>query len=711
MRVALTGLLVAACLCVATGCRRHPQARAGARAMEPREEPAMGIRLRVPAGWHRKDMTAGAKVVVFSPTETDLTTRISLVQAPAAAMPAGLETREAGIEKVLGARYHRVRLEAATVAGRPGSVLEYTTDAPSPTRVIEYGVRTGSQYDIVQVAAPPDRWPSLAADFEAVRASVALFEPPRPPNETSTMVAMRDGARLYTYVVLPPRSPAAAARVPALLIRSPYYDQYFELTLDSFRPLTKQGFALVYQSVRGTGKSEGQLRPMSQEFADGQDAVRWIVKQPWSNGAVATFGSSYDGFTALAAAVDTPEVKLVLADGAPARAFETWPATDGGAVQAQLLWWDRAVKGLGGDQSDPAYRRTITNSRPVRDLDVAAFGAVDPVWRGTLHAMDRDSSYWNDWSLTPDKLARICAPVISMQAKNEYTSDGLDTFLALTGHACNASVRAADRYVLHAGDHGEGIYHPLAATPLGNLIQSYLKKYLEGEPVTPEPAPVLYFIQNANAWRTSDRWPASDRTTTFYLDARGAKLVDSPKGHPAHVGQLVPAAPGAEGSVGYTFDPAVDDACDPAVFTERLAFEGPKLAAPLDTVGRAELVLFVKIDTPDTDLFVNLVDEAAAGERPVGQGVGMRLRFRHSMTNPEPMRPGEIAELHLQLNSVAYRFAAGSSILVTVRSTTCGESENPNTGGSMTEETRTRPVHVQVLTGPAHPSRLILPTL
>jgi predicted acyl esterase len=139
-----------------------------------------------------------------------------------------------------------------------------------------------------------------------------------------------------------------------------------------------------------------------------------------------------------------------------------------------------------------------------------------------------------------------------------------------------------------------------------------------------------------------------------------------------------------------------------------LIFESPKLGAPLDVVGRAELVLFLKIDTPDADVVAMLID---GSKRPVGQSVGLRLRFRRSMTEPEPMRPGEVVEIHLPFNVAAFRFEAGSPILLLLRSATCGVSENPNTGGSMTDETATRPVHVKILTGPDHPSRIALPTL
>ena len=673
---------------------------------QKQEEPALGVRLIVPSGWLRTDLsTGGVKTVVFSSAQKDLSTRISLLVLPAAALPAGLATREAGMKKALGANYRRARLEAATVLGKAGSVWEYTTVQAPIQRTVEYGLEVGGKFYVIQFSAPEASWAATEPAFATALKSVELFEIPTPPNESATMVPMRDGTRLYTYVVLPREAATEAVKVPALLIRSPYYFEYFDHSLEAFRPFTEQGYALVYQSVRGTGKSEGQVHPMSQEFSDGQDAVRWIAHQTWCNGAVGTIGSSYDGFTALAAAVDTPEVKLVLADGAPIRAFETWPATDEGIVTAQLVWWDRAVNGKKASQEDPGYRRTITNSRPVRELDVATFGEQDPIWRGTLSFMDRHSAFWDDWSL-PEKLTRICAPVISMEAKNEFTSDGLDAFLALRAKPCNAQVGAAHRFVIHAGNHGEAIYHPFAATPAGELIRSYMAKYLKRESVTVNAAAVHYSIQNADEWHTADRWPVSDKTNIYYLEARDSQIVGAAGTHPAHVGRLDVSLPSAEGTVSYTFDPALDDACD-AKNTERLAFESPKLKAPLDLVGRAELVLFVKIDTPDADLFAQLLDSDL---HPVGQGVGMRLRFRHSMAAPEPMHPDEVAELHLLLNAAAFRFRADSSLIVVVKSSTCGLSENPNTGGSMTNETETRSVIVEVLTGPAHPSRLIIPT-
>ena len=75
------------------------------------------------------------------------------------------------------------------------------------------------------------------------------------------------------------------------------------------------GYAVVKVDVRGSGASFG-TRPTeygAQEVRDGYDVVEWVVSQPWSNGSVGAYGTSYTGTTAeLLAAVEHPAVKAVV---------------------------------------------------------------------------------------------------------------------------------------------------------------------------------------------------------------------------------------------------------------------------------------------------------------------------------------------------------------------------------------------------------------
>ena len=63
---------------------------------------------------------------------------------------------------------------------------------------------------------------------------------------------------------------------------------------------------VVLQDVRGRYGSEGAFAPYSQEGHDGYDTIEWAAKQPWSNGAVGSFGLSYPGAVQWLAAVEQP---------------------------------------------------------------------------------------------------------------------------------------------------------------------------------------------------------------------------------------------------------------------------------------------------------------------------------------------------------------------------------------------------------------------
>jgi putative CocE/NonD family hydrolase len=119
------------------------------------------------------------------------------------------------------------------------------------------------------------------------------------------MVPMRDGAKLATDLFLP----QGPGPFPAILTRTPYTAMLDgisqganKLGLEIARDFTTQGYVLVWQDCRGTGRSKGNWDPYIHEGKDGLDLVKWVRGQSWSNGKVTMFGGSYCGFTQLAAA-------------------------------------------------------------------------------------------------------------------------------------------------------------------------------------------------------------------------------------------------------------------------------------------------------------------------------------------------------------------------------------------------------------------------
>jgi predicted acyl esterase len=123
---------------------------------------------------------------------------------------------------------------------------------------------------------------------------------PVDPDGRSQMVWMKDGVGLATDVYLPP---GEEGPFPVVLTRLPY-DKSGRLAYKPLvaRYLTKRGFAVVAQDVRGKFRSQGECDPFVNEVRDGYDTLDWIVAQEWSSGKVGMIGGSYIGFTQWAAA-------------------------------------------------------------------------------------------------------------------------------------------------------------------------------------------------------------------------------------------------------------------------------------------------------------------------------------------------------------------------------------------------------------------------
>ena len=109
------------------------------------------------------------------------------------------------------------------------------------------------------------------------------------------MLPMRDGVRLATDVYRPRN---AKGPVPIVFVRTPYNFNYWDVKngvpADMTRALTavKRGYALVLQNERGHFFSEGHYDILGAPVSDGEDALEWMQKQPWSNGKVGTTGCS-----------------------------------------------------------------------------------------------------------------------------------------------------------------------------------------------------------------------------------------------------------------------------------------------------------------------------------------------------------------------------------------------------------------------------------
>lgn len=130
-------------------------------------------------------------------------------------------------------------------------------------------------------------------------------------------IAADDGERLAGTLYLPAGEGPFAALLEALPYRKDDVTSSYRSTYERY---TAAGFAVLRLDLRGTGSSSGIATDEypDVERLDLRSAIRWLAAQPWSNGRVGMFGTSYSGFNSLqmAAAVselDVPELGAVVA--------------------------------------------------------------------------------------------------------------------------------------------------------------------------------------------------------------------------------------------------------------------------------------------------------------------------------------------------------------------------------------------------------------
>jgi len=141
-------------------------------------------------------------------------------------------------------------------------------------------------------------------------------------------IPMRDGVQIAIDVWVPVDL-APGRKVPTIIRSTRYWrceqmgfvyrvliglGRARQLGSEEADRLNNAGYALVTVDARGSGASFGQ-RPIefsNAEVADLGEVSEWIASQPWSNGRVASYGTSYDGNTAEYLAVPNhPAVKAV----------------------------------------------------------------------------------------------------------------------------------------------------------------------------------------------------------------------------------------------------------------------------------------------------------------------------------------------------------------------------------------------------------------
>lgn len=564
--------------------------------------------------------------------------------------------------------------------------------------------------------------------------------------EKNVMVPMRDGVRLATDIYRLEGAPPT----PVLVVRTPYNKDHILAGDDVFNIFraVQAGYTVAAQDVRGRYASEGKFTPHVQETDDGVDMFSWTAVQSWSNGILGTFGGSYLGCTQWLPARENPPALRAMAPAITFSDSYEGCAYQGGAKVLHDLRW--VVANIVPAEIERHIARGQQPLASETRLDVD--GALNELPLATHPLIREYAPFYLDWLAHPtaDDYWLPASPQagyeqIGVTALN--ISGWYDIFLWSTcqnykGMKERGGAEVARRnqrliigpwtHMNFSGSFPErefGAGASSAAIDLAGIHLRWFDHWLKDvdNGVDEEP-PVMIFVMGIDQWRTDADWPLPDtRYRPYYLHSGGQAntlhgdgllSAEPPGDEPPDVYLYNPLrpAPTVGGQVilpgGNAMGPR--DQREVEWRDDVLVYSTPVLDRPVEVIGPIELHLFVASSARDTDFTGKLVDVYPDGRAIILTEGILRARYRHSFTEPELLKPGELYELRLNLWTTANVFLPGHRIRLEVSSSNFPRFDrNSNTGGDIASETadQYQPAIHRIFHDAAHPSHLVLPII
>ena len=539
------------------------------------------------------------------------------------------------------------------------------------------------------------------------------------------MIPMRDGARLYTVLIIPRGASAAAGKFPIMLDRTPYSAE--KGTARSFGPLpenilspayaelVRAGYIVAIQDVRGKYRSEGEyvmnrpvrgpLNPTKVDHStDAYDTIDWLVKNtPESNGRVGTIGTSYDGFTTQMSLVGPhPALKAAV----PINPMvDVWKGDDwfhNGAFRQEMIsyvYGQTATKKSDEDWFSNAYDDYDTY---MRYGSAGAYGNAMgmqqlPFW----NRLTEHPAYDEFWQLQAVDKILAKAPLTVPTLFVDSLWDQEDIYGAPAAfNATKASPNA--HLVLGPWHHGQanGQASTLAALDWGsdtgkwfrqNVMMPFLDEHLKGGPPANTPRVTAYEV-GTNRWERLNDWPqacasgcpaaltplflAADNRVSFTAPAAtGFSQYVSDPAKPVTYRARPNISPWATGSTWrYWLE---DDQRFAEGRPDVLSFSSQPLTAPLKLAGTPMVHLVASTSGTDSDWVVKLIDvypdaypqkpEMGGYQLAIAMDV-MRGRYHADPAHPSALPANQPVTYEFALPNVDYVVQPGHRLMVQVQS-------------------------------------------
>jgi putative CocE/NonD family hydrolase len=582
--------------------------------------------------------------------------------------------------------------------------------------------------------------------------------------DSNLMIPVRDGIHMSTRLYRPATNGIPVqGRFPILLQRTPYDLNTSARDAEFF---ARHGYVVALQNIRGRYKSEGKfLKVQPADATDGYDVIDWLAKQPYSNGVVGMWGTSFAAHTQAGAAILHPTAlkTAVINMGGMSNAWDHGVRYRGTYEMGRQITW--AWEQLAADTRDPAIKALLKREK------VEDWYMVQPMKRGLnpLSVNPEYEAWYLDFYEHADYDAFWKDPMVNWSEHYAETADipmiqiggWYDIFLAGTFQnfvSLSKLKRSPQRLLVGPWTHhgntrpyaGDVSFGPAAAISDFDTTfhLRWFDHFLKNESTGVESvAPIRLFIMgtgdghkdaegrlfHGGYWRDEAAWPIpGTRMVSYYFHGDGSLSTTRPTEtessttytyDPSHP---VPTIGG--GSSARLKDGAYDQREDPRFPPSRapylplrsradvLVFETAPLTEDVEVTGPISVVLYASSNRTDTDFTAKLIDVyPPSADWPAGFDLNLtdaiiRARYRATRDHAELLTPGKIYPFTIDPFPTANVFKKGHRIRVDVSSSNFPRFDaNPNTGEPLGKNRRSVSADNTVYHSATSPSHIILP--
>ncbi|MDR1780347.1 MAG: CocE/NonD family hydrolase [Tannerella sp.] len=537
------------------------------------------------------------------------------------------------------------------------------------------------------------------------------------------MIPMRDGVKLFTAIYIPKDD---SQKYPILLNRTcysvaPYGEDRYRPSIGPSQLLMEEGYIFVYQDIRGRWMSEGEFvddRPYIpnkkskkdvDESSDTYDTIEWLIKNiKGNNGKAGIYGISYPGFYATCGIIDSHPALVAASPQAPVT--DLWIGDDtfhNGAffIMGNYTFYANFGQERPTPTSQPYYERIAFGTEDgykfflentYADLKNKYFKDLVPIW----DEMTEHGSYDEFWSSrTPLPHLKNVKPAV-LNVGGWYDAEDLYGPLKTYDAIKRQNTNVVNHLVMGPWSHGGwsrgkgdvlGNVHFDTNTSeyyRENIETPFFNYYLKGKGTLSLPE-VTVFETGSNRWQTYDTWPPAKAQDAYLYLGEGGKLsfakaatnggkFDEYVSDPAK-----PVPYTASPSLRVSRDYMIEDQRFAAMRPDVLVYQTDVLDEDVTLVGAPQVELYVSTTGTDADFVVKIIDvypdstrnradtppsvNLSAFQQLIRADV-LRAKFRNSITNPEPLTPGEVTKTPFELRDIAHTFKKGHRIMVQVQS-------------------------------------------